>query len=149
MQIFTLSAADMMRLFFRGVLVNLFGGADTFNFLTPHNEGGCYLYDDYFEARGGRNGIGLRIDQILAINGTSAGIVGCRTFGVNNLLPAFKDIYDQGKGIFLANMGHLHKPVTPDNWQTETRTDLFSHHSMKRESHEVDAFKEGEGPGVL
>jgi len=28
-------------------------------------------------------------------------------------------------------------------------TDLFSHHAMKKESHEVDAFKEGEGPGVM
>ena len=32
---------------------------------------------------------------------------------------------------------------------TETRTDLFSHHTMKLESHVVDAFREGEGPGVL
>ena len=45
------------------------------------------------------------------------------------------------------SVGHLHKPVTKDNWLTETRTDLFSHHSMKHESFAVDAFREGEGPG--
>ena len=130
--------------------INLFGGLDSFNVLTPHDNGGmCYLYDDYFTARGGSAGIGLTMDEILPIDGRSAGITGCITFGVNNLLPAFRDIYNEGKGIFLANMGHLHKPVTKDNWQTETRTDLFSHHTMKKESHEVDAFKEGEGPGVL
>ena len=44
---------------------------------------------------------------------------------------------------------HLHKPVTKENWLTETKTDLFLHHTMKLESHVVDAFREGEGPGVL
>ena len=43
----------------------------------------------------------------------------------------------------------LHKPVDQKNWMTETRTDLFSHHMMKKESHFVDAFREGAGPGVL
>ena len=32
---------------------------------------------------------------------------------------------------------------------TETRTDLFSHHTMKKEAQFVDAFREGAGPGVL
>ena len=131
------------------VFINLFGGIDSFNILTPHSEGGCYLYDDYFEARGGDEGIGLTIDELLTIDGSSAGIDGCNTFGVNSMLPAFKNIYDEGKGIFLANMGHLHKTVTKETWLTETRTDLFSHHTMKAEEHRVDAFKEGDGPGVL
>jgi hypothetical protein len=64
-------------------------------------------------------------------------------------MSAYREIYDEGKGIFLANMGHLHKPVTKSNWMTETRTDLFSHHSMKKEAQFVDAFREGAGPGVL
>lgn len=49
----------------------------------------------------------------------------------------------------LAVPSHLHKPVTKANWLAETRTDLFSHHTMKLESHVVDAFREGKGPGVL
>ncbi len=131
------------------VYINLFGGIDSFNVLTPHNNGGCYLYDDYFQARGGDEGVGLTLDEILPIDGTSAGIDGCVTFGVNSLLPSLKDIYDEGRGLFFANMGHLHKPCTNENWLTETRTDLFSHHTMKAEAHRVDAFKEGDGPGVL
>ena len=104
------------------VYINLFGGADSFNMLTPHRNGGsCDLYRDYYEARGGRNGIGLKMDQILPIDGSTAGISGCDKFGVNSMLPAFKEIFDQGKGIWLANMGHLHKPVTKANWMTETR----------------------------
>ena len=49
----------------------------------------------------------------------------------------------------MANMGHLHKTVTKETWLIETRTYLFSHHTMKAEEHRVDAFKEGDGPGVL
>ena len=104
------------------VYINLFGGLDSFNVLTPHKNGGsCSLYDDYFEARGGAGGIGLRMNQILPIDGSTAGISGCSTFGVNSMLTAFKEIFDEGKGVFLANMGHLHKPVKKDNWMTETR----------------------------
>ena len=161
------------------VYIYLSGGLDSFNLLTPHNDSGCYLYDNYYTARGGSEGVGLTIDEILPIDGTSAGIEGCNTFGVNKLMSAYKEIYDEGKGIFLANMGvsnlrrytpccnlnlhppnrwrlvttipsqHLHKPVHKGNWMTETRTDLFSHHSMKREAQYVDAFREGAGPGVL
>ena len=131
------------------VYVDLFGGADSFNFLTPHPDGGCDLYDDYYAARGGVKGVGLTLDDMLPIDGSSAGIPGCATMGVHNKLPIYKDIFDEGAGIFFANMGHLHKPVSKDDWMTETRTDLFSHTTMKRESHRVDAFLEANGPGVL
>lgn len=131
------------------VYVDLFGGADSFNILAPHPDGGCYLYDDYFAARGGEKGIGLTSDDMTPIDGSSAGITGCSTMGVHKKLSIYKDIFDEGAGIFFSNMGHLHKPVNKDNWITETQTDLFSHTSMKRESHRVDAFREADGPGVL
>ena len=162
------------------VYINLAGGVDSFNILTPHSNGkNCALYDEYFEARGGqpntvdegrRVGIGLRETDMLDIDGTSQNIENCDRFGVNSMLKAYKDIFDDKKGLFFANselravlfcswlclsltntylVGHLHKPVTKDDWETETRTDLFSHHTMKHESFVVDAFREGEGPGVL
>ena len=131
------------------VYVDLFGGADSFNVLTPHPDGGCYLYHDYYAARGGGRGIGLTADEMLPIDGSSAGISGCSTMGVHKAMSVYKEIFDEGAGIFFANMGHLHKPVNKDNWITETQTDLFSHTSMKRESHRVDAFLEANGPGVL
>ena len=87
------------------VYINLAGGVDSFNILTPHDDSGCYLYDEYFEARGGRLGIGLKMDEILPIDGSSAKINGCNKMGVNKLLPAYKEIYEEGKGIFFANMG--------------------------------------------
>ena len=42
----------------------------------------------------------------------------------------------------MANIGHLHKPVTKNNWYTETKTHLFSHKTMEREAQLVDAFQE-------
>ena len=86
------------------VYISLSGGADSFNILTPGTSD-CPLYDEYFEARGKGAGIGLTSDDILPINGSSAGISECGTFGVNKLLSAYKGIFDEGKGIFLANMG--------------------------------------------
>lgn len=77
---------------------------DSFNILAPYE---CDLYNDYFSARGGRSGIGLRLEEMLQIDGSSAGIAGCPSFGVNKQLKAYKDIYDEGKGIFLANVGHV------------------------------------------
>lgn len=87
------------------VYIYLSGGLDSFNLLTPHNDSGCYLYDNYIQARGGSEGVGLAISEMLPIDGTSTGINGCETFGVNKLMSAYKQIYDEGKGIFLANMG--------------------------------------------
>lgn len=50
----------------------------------------------------------------------------------------------------MANIGHLHKPVTKNNWFTETKTHLFSHKTMEREAQLVDAFQEdGWSTGVL
>lgn len=47
----------------------------------------------------------MTIDDMLKIDGSSAGIEGCSTFGVNKLMSSYKEIYDEGKGIFFANMG--------------------------------------------
>jgi uncharacterized protein (DUF1501 family) len=86
------------------VYINLSGGVDSFNILTPGAKF-CPLYNEYFAERGGAAGIGLMKDEILPIDGASAMIYECDTLGVNKNLTAFKDIYDEGKGIFFANMG--------------------------------------------
>ena len=86
------------------VYINLSGGVDSFNVLVPGSSD-CTLYDEYFEARGRGAGIGLTRDKILNIDASSAGIDGCGTLGLNSLLPAYKDIFDEGSGVFFANMG--------------------------------------------
>ena len=95
------------------VYINLAGGVDSFNILTPHSNGkNCALYDEYFEARGGqpntvdaasRVGIGLKTTDMLDIDGSSQKIENCNLFGVNKMLDAYRDIYAEGKGVFFAN----------------------------------------------
>ncbi len=53
----------------------------------------------------GKSNIGLKADEILPIDGSSAEIKDCDTFGVNKLLSAYKIIFDEGSGVFFANMG--------------------------------------------
>jgi uncharacterized protein (DUF1501 family) len=88
------------------VYISLAGGADSFNILTPGASDCVALYQEYMEARGeGHSNIGLKADEILPIDGSSAGIRGCNTLGVNKLMSAYKNIFDEGAGIFFANMG--------------------------------------------
>jgi hypothetical protein len=79
--------------------------SDSFNILAPGPED-CLLYDEYSKARGvGKSSIGLKRDEMLPINGTSARISQCETLGVNQLLPAYQSIFNEGSGVFFANMG--------------------------------------------
>ena len=47
------------------------------------------------------------------------------------------DIFDDGignkDGLFIANIGHLQKPVNRHNFDAETDAQLFSHFSMREE----------------
>jgi len=95
------------------VYINLAGGVDSFNILTP-GPSNCALYHEYMEARGtGKSNIGLKADEILPIDGSSAEISQCDTFGVNKLLSAYKDIFDEGSGVFFANMGLVPNSLFP------------------------------------
>lgn len=47
------------------------------------------------------------------------------------------------------DIGHLQKPVKADNFLAETKTQLFSHYTMRDESFKIDAFNKREGTGVL
>jgi uncharacterized protein (DUF1501 family) len=60
-----------------------------------------------------------------------------------------KSLYDAGEVTFFGNMGHLSKPVTKDNYFTETNAQLFSHFGMMEEAQYVDAFRENAGTGVV
>ena len=89
---------------FHFLSINLAGGVDSFNILTPGGSG-CSLYKEYFDARGRRAGIGLKREDILPIDGSTANIRRCSTMGVSKHLPVYKEIFGEGKGIFFANMG--------------------------------------------
>eukprot|EP00957_Ditylum_brightwellii_P015741 1186710-Ditylum_brightwellii.AAC.1 len=128
------------------VVLNLFGGVDSFNILAPQNGNDCAdLYTEYREARGSA---GMVDKDLLSINATGSNQP-CTDFGVHRALQEFQTIYNEGNGAFLANFGHLFKPVTKKDWLFETKTDLFSHYTMNQDAQRVDAFQEVAGTGVL
>jgi len=129
------------------VYVMMFGGLDSFYMLTPHFS--CDLYQDYAEARGVAK---LETDRMLSISAPTSPrypTQPCSRFGVNDNLPIMKELYDLGMGAFLANAGHMSKPVTKFNYFTETKVQLFSHSSMEAAAYAVDPFLDLTGTGVL
>lgn len=90
----------------------------------------------------------LDVGDMIQINATSSN-QDCDFYGLHQNLRALKDLYDSGDAIFLANTGHLARPVNKLNWLSETRGQLFSHFSMMKEAEYVDAFREKAGTGVL
>ena len=89
--------------------IHLFGGLDSYYMLSPHPS--CEeVYAEYIEARGASSAALLE-DDMIEIDATGSEQP-CSKFGLNKNLPIFKEIYDAGHGQFLANGGHLTKPVT-------------------------------------
>jgi hypothetical protein len=98
--------------------LHLSGGMDGFNLLTPHTS--CGNYRSYLK---NREVLALRESEMLPIKNDDPDQP-CEKFGVHNAIPAMKDIYDKGHGIFFANIGHLHKPVTKNNVSLLSLCDL-------------------------
>jgi uncharacterized protein (DUF1501 family) len=127
--------------------LNLFGGMDSMNLLVPHPDDCPSLYAEYKAKRG--DSLHLSVDEMIKIDASTSDQP-CASFGVNKHLgQGFVDLYSGGEVMFVANVGHLQKPVTADNFLAETKTQLFSHHTMKEESFKVDAFKERDDTGIL
>ena len=61
------------------------------------------------------------------------------------------NVYGQSSNLLSlhTDIGHLQKPVSATNFLSETKTQLFSHHTMEQESFKVDAFKQQDGTGIL
>jgi len=138
--------------------IDLFGGQDSMNMLTPHPDGCQALYDEYRARRGVDNSLAdiyinsLSTDEMTKIDiGTddSQPPQPCSSFGVNNHLSRLAEIYNAGDGLFFTNIGTMSKPVDVDNFKSETTAQLFSHHDMKKEELIVDVFRDQPGSGIL
>ena len=133
------------------VHVNLFGGMDSMNLLVPHPDGCPELFADYQNNRG--PDLSLTTNEMVKILVDSSSEdqpeQPCSSFGVNAHFSSLKDIYSAGDGIFYTNTGFLQKPVDKRNYVAETTAQLFSHHSMKEESYNVDAFNARDNTGIL
>ena len=122
------------------VFINLFGGMDSLNMLTPHPNGCQALYDEYVGTRG--DNLALLASEILEIpigsDPSTQPVQPCNSFGVNSHLDELQKMYNNGDAIFFANIGTLSKPVNAANYRGETKVNLFSHFDMKEESMKVD-----------
>lgn len=72
----------------------------------------------------------------------------CSSFGIHEELPVLKELYDDGKLVFIANAGLLAKPVTTRNYTEGTPVQLFSHNGMQLETKKDDIADEYSGTGV-
>jgi|GEM_PF-760398 len=123
------------------VCLELNGGSDSFNMLTPRDSTQTNShYDTYLNSRGGLyttgSGVAYDFNDLLPINSSSSGANGATvTDGDYGLNPEFYDrphnngstptpgiqsLYDQGELAFLANVGTLSEPLT----KTEFLNDL-------------------------
>lgn len=103
------------------VCLFLAGGNDSFNMLPPASG------DGYAEYAAARVGLALSQASILPLSGS---LPDGRTLGLHPSMPGLRDLYEQGKAAFVANVGTLVEPVTLSEYQNGLRKlpyGLFSH----------------------
>ena len=104
------------------VCIFLLGGVDSFNVLAPFEDN---EYTDYSNAR---SNLALPKDQLLEV-GTTSG----RKFGVHPGMPEIRDLYNDNKLAFVANVGSLVEPTTLANYDNVKKPlGLYSHSDLIR-----------------
>ncbi|KAL3941802.1 MAG: hypothetical protein SGARI_000471 [Bacillariaceae sp.] len=74
----------------------------------------------------------------------------CESFAVHKSLPYLHELYEDGDLLFMANTGVINQDeMNVKNWATKTRTRLFDHGGMQRETKKVDPYDMKVGTGVL
>ncbi len=107
------------------VCVFLYGGNDSANLLVPRDPAN---YNAYATQRGV---LALPQSAILPINDL---VNDGRDFALHPSVPELRDIYNQGKLAFVANVGSLMAPVTRDtylNGSVQLPPQLFSHEDQQ------------------
>jgi cullin-associated NEDD8-dissociated protein 1 len=119
------------------VVVNLHGGADSFNFLVPHsNCGRASLYEEYSNARGN---VAIPSSDLLQIN-VPAGTQPCETFGMNNKFVNTQQLYEQGDAAWVANVGTLVEPITAEEYKAGSKArppSLFGHAQQRQQVQQI------------
>lgn len=128
------------------VILNLSGGADSFNILVPHSE--CIGKDMYEEYSVVRSGLAIEKSSLLQINATSSNQI-CKMFGIHPYLRSLQALYNDGDLAFISNIGVLQEYATKENWHSKTDdTVLFAHNTQTSEVQNVDIFEAQAGRGV-
>jgi hypothetical protein len=111
------------------VVLMMIGGLDSFNLLLPKGQCiGDNQYQKYQDARGAQHAVPLtRLESIYAQGSNQT----CLEYGVNLDFDLLSELYDNKELLFLANTGSLSKPMTRDDWLTESSFQPFAHNIMQ------------------
>jgi len=135
------------------VVLFMSGAADTFNMLVPHSQcaQGSPAYASLdMEYEGVRTLAALSKSDLLPISSRSDQQP-CGTFGVHPALPFVRQLYEEGEGAFVANVGALVEPVSKEEYRAKSKAlppSLFAHNIMQRAAWSVHA-QYGAAKGLL
>ena len=94
------------------VCISLSGGNDAYNMLLPTSQ---REFQDYARVRGN---VGISLQNIGHLNPLNTP---GRTFGVNGSMPLIRNLFNEGKAAFFANIGTLIQPMTVDDFWIESK----------------------------
>ena len=124
------------------VVVMLHGGYDSYNVLVPKtcsgtNSAGQTVVEQYNHERGT---IQVPIEKRdTVVNSTGTGQP-CEEFAIHRNISVVRDLYNQGDLCFFMNTGLLNQPVTRQNFEALTISQLFAHNAMQLELQKVDPY---------
>jgi uncharacterized protein (DUF1501 family) len=126
----------------------LSGGVDSFNMLIPHTctttSNGKTLLEQYYSERTSVAVTEEERSRIIDASGQA-----CEQFAIHEDLEIIERLYKAGDLSFFANTGVITNPVTKDNYNDVTKTQLFAHNTMQQEARKVDPLNGMPGTGVL
>jgi hypothetical protein len=133
------------------VYILLKGGYDSYNMLvpqtcTPTNEAGKNLLEQYLDER---TTIALTEEERIRIIQATDGQQPCDEFAVHPEMELLERLYKGGDLSFFANVGQIDTPVTKDDYNQKTRTQLFAHNTMQDEAQRLDPWDTTSGTGIL
>lgn len=104
------------------VCVFLHGGIDSYNVLAPFED------EEHAAYAATRTNLALEKSDLLEVDSGDG-----RRLGVHNGMPEMRDLYNQGKLAFLANVGSLIHPTTKQNYNSVQKPlGLFSHSDLQQ-----------------
>ncbi|KNC55363.1 ULK/ULK protein kinase [Thecamonas trahens ATCC 50062] len=120
------------------VYVFLDGGMDSFAALEPHtcNAG---VRAEYETVRGDAS---LPLGDLLPISNNGGDPQPCTQFGMHRSLSELQRIYNNGDGLWFANIGALVEPTTMEQYskkQVKLPVSLFAHNQMQLHGRTMDA----------
>jgi len=129
------------------VVISMTGGADSYNLLVPHS--GCKEKDMFDEYTKTRTNIALSKSELLQIDAQQN--QPCSKFGLHPSLKFVQEIYQAGRAAWVANVGSLVEPTTPQQYKDKSvrlPPSLFAHNIQQRAMYSVHA-QRASAKGVL